>query len=250
MLLDELPEFGHTNLEALRQLIEDEVVTKCSTQGTVLYPVNFMLVGAMNPCPCGYFGDPLKECSSSPTQVSRYRKRISGPMMERSDIFVEVPRVDYEKRPAPSNGESSADVWRRVQAARDIQQHSFSDTAILNDAEMGPNEVDQLCEVEDSVQSLIQAIVQQMQLSDRDGVEFIVTHAYIQIHPIACPRNLCYAITHVLCLFKTAILDGTRNNIWVNLQMTLLTPTFLIEEVAIKIPISLPPRRPQRTAQG
>ena len=91
-------------------------------------------------------------------------------MMDRIDIFVEVPRVDYEKLPAPSNGESSADVWRRVQAARDIQQHSFSDTAILNDAEMGPNEVDQLCEVEDSVQSLIQAIVQQMQLSDRDGV--------------------------------------------------------------------------------
>ena len=91
-------------------------------------------------------------------------------MMERIDIFVEVPRVDYEKRPAPSNGESSADVRRRAQASRDIQQHSFGDTAILNNAEMGPNEVDQLCEVEGSVQSLIQAAVQQMQLSDRDGV--------------------------------------------------------------------------------
>ena len=93
--------------------------------------------------------------------MSRYSKRISGPLLDRIDIFVEeVPRVDYEKLSAPSNGESSADVRRRAQAARDIQQHRFSDTTILNNAEMGPNEVYQLCEAEDSAQSLIQTAMQ------------------------------------------------------------------------------------------
>jgi magnesium chelatase family protein len=167
LFLDELPEFGHTILEALRQPIEDKVVTISRAQATVSYATNFMLVGAMSPCPCGYFGDPLKECSCSPAQVSRYSKRISGPMLDRIDIFVEVPRVDYEKLSAPFNGESSVDVRRRAQAARDIQQHRFSDTAILNNAEMGPNEVYQFCEVEDSAQSLIQTAMQQMQLSAR-----------------------------------------------------------------------------------
>lgn len=150
LFLDELPEFGHTILEALRQPIEDKVVTISRAQATVSYATNFMLVGAMSPCPRGYFGDPLKECSCSPAQVSRYSKRISGPMLDRIDIFVEVPRVDYEKLSAPFNGESSVDVRRRAQAARDIQQHRFSDTAILNNAEMNPNEVYQLCEAEDS----------------------------------------------------------------------------------------------------
>lgn len=102
LFLDELPEFGHTILEALRQPIEDKVVTISRAQATVSYATNFMLVGAMSPCPRGYFGDPLKECSCSPAQVSRYSKRISGPMLDRIDIFVEVPRVDYEKLSAPS----------------------------------------------------------------------------------------------------------------------------------------------------
>ena len=121
----------------------------------------------MNPCPCGFYGDPVKECTCSPTQVSRYSKRISGPMLDRIDIFVEVPRVDYEKLSAPSNAESSADVRHRAQAARDIQLYRFRDTKILNNAEMGPNEVYKFCEVEDSAQSLIQTAMQQMQLSAR-----------------------------------------------------------------------------------
>ncbi|MCH8310308.1 MAG: ATP-binding protein [Chloroflexi bacterium] len=127
LFLDELPEFGHTILETLRQPIEDKVVTTSRAQGTVSYPANFMLIGAMNPCPCGFYGDPLKECTCSPTQVSRYSKRISGPMLDRIDIFVEVPRVDYEKLSAPSNAESSAEVRRRAQAARDIQLYRFRD---------------------------------------------------------------------------------------------------------------------------
>ena len=167
LFLDELPEFGHTILETLRQPIEDKVVTISRAQGTVSYPANFMLLGSKNPCPCGFLGDPIKECTCSPTQVSRYSKRISGPMLDRIDIFVEVPRVDFEKLTAPSHAESSVDVRKRTQSASNIQQHRFRDTVILNNAEMGPNEVYQFCEVEDSAQSLIQTAMQQMQLSAR-----------------------------------------------------------------------------------
>ena len=109
----------------------------------------------------------MKECTCSPTQVSRYSKRISGPMLDRIDIFVEVPRVDYEKLSAPSNAETSDEVRTRVRAARDVQQYRFRDTDILNNAEMGPNQVYKFCEVEDSAQSLLQTAMQQMQLSAR-----------------------------------------------------------------------------------
>lgn len=167
LFLDELPEFGHTSLEALRQPIEDKVVTISRAQGTVSYPANFMLVGAMNPCPCGFYGDPVRECACSATQVGRYSKRISGPMLDRIDLFVEVPRVEYEKLSASSDAEASADVRRRTQAARDRQHQRFKGAEILNNAEMGPNEVYKFCEVEDSAQSLIQTAMQQMQLSAR-----------------------------------------------------------------------------------
>jgi magnesium chelatase family protein len=101
LFLDELPEFGHAALEVLRQPIEDKVVTISRANGAVTFPANFMLVAAMNPCPCGYYGDSQKPCSCSPSIVSRYQRRISGPMLDRIDIFVEVPRVDYDKLVAP-----------------------------------------------------------------------------------------------------------------------------------------------------
>ena len=107
LFLDELLEFGHSILEVLRQPLEDKVVTISRAQGSVTFPANFMLVAAMNPCPCGYYSDPVKECTCSPSLVSRYRKRISGPLLDRIDIFVEVPRVEYEKLTEEGTGESS-----------------------------------------------------------------------------------------------------------------------------------------------
>ncbi|UCC90748.1 MAG: YifB family Mg chelatase-like AAA ATPase, partial [Dehalococcoidia bacterium] len=97
LFLDELPEFGHSLLEVLRQPLEDKVITISRAQGSVTFPANFMLVGAMNPCPCGFYGDPFRQCTCSPSLVSRYQKRISGPFIDRVDIFVEVPHIDYEK---------------------------------------------------------------------------------------------------------------------------------------------------------
>ena len=97
LFLDELPEFGHSLLEVLRQPLEDKVVTISRAQGRVTFPANFMLVGAMNPCPCGYYGDPFRQCTCPPSLVSRYQRRISGPFIDRVDIFVEVPHIDYEK---------------------------------------------------------------------------------------------------------------------------------------------------------
>ena len=107
LFLDELPEFGHTVLEVLRQPLEDKVVTISRAQGSVTFPANFMLVAAMNPCPCGFSSDPLKECTCSPSTISRYKKRISGPLLDRVDLFVEVPRVEYEKLAAPQSAEKS-----------------------------------------------------------------------------------------------------------------------------------------------
>ncbi len=97
LFLDEFPEFGQATLELLRQPLEDGVVTISRAQGSVTFPARFTLVAAMNPCPCGFYGDPQKECSCSSTMVSRYQKRISGPMLDRIDIHIDVPRVAYDK---------------------------------------------------------------------------------------------------------------------------------------------------------
>jgi magnesium chelatase family protein len=114
LFLDELPEFGHTVLEVLRQPVEDKVVTISRAQGSVTFPANFMLVAAMNPCACGFASDPVKECTCTPSAISRYKRRISGPLLDRIDMFVEVPRVEYEKLVEPSKAESSKDVRGRI----------------------------------------------------------------------------------------------------------------------------------------
>ena len=167
LFLDELPEFGHSLLELLRQPLEDKAITISRAQGSLTFPANFMLVGSMNPCPCGYYGDPLKECTCSPSLVSRYQKRISGPFMDRVDIFVEVPRVDYEKLTDERLGEGSAEVQARVAATRAQQQERFRGTRLTCNAEMTPNEVREFCQVEESAQSLLKAAMHQLNLSAR-----------------------------------------------------------------------------------
>jgi len=167
LFLDELPEFGHSLLELLRQPLEDKAITISRAQGSLTFPANFMLVGAMNPCPCGYYGDPVKECTCSPGLVSRYQKRISGPFMDRVDIFIEVPRVDYEKLADERLGEGSATVQARVADTRVRQQERFRGTRFICNAEMTPNEVREFCQVEDSAQSLLKAAMNQLNLSAR-----------------------------------------------------------------------------------
>ena len=167
LFLDELPEFGHNALESLRQPLEDHVVTISRAQWNVTFPCNFMLVCAMNPCPCGFYGDPKKECRCSPSVVSKYQRRISGPLMDRMDIFVEVPAVEYEELMDESHGEGSASVQKRVEAARQVQDRRFQETSMTANSEMGPAEVWEFCQVGKDAQSLLQAAMTRLNLSAR-----------------------------------------------------------------------------------
>jgi len=167
LFLDELPEFGHSLLEVLRQPLEDKVVTISRAQGSVTFPANFMLVGAMNPCPCGYYGDPFRQCTCSPGLVSRYQRRISGPFIDRVDIFVEVPHIDYEKLADNKLGETSDKVQERIKTARSLQRQRFSGTKLACNAEMTPVEVRDFCRAEKSAQSLLRTAMKQLYLSAR-----------------------------------------------------------------------------------
>jgi magnesium chelatase family protein len=184
LFLDELPEFGIRLLEMLRQPLEDRTISISRSAGSLTYPANFTLIGALNPCPCGYHGDPEKECSCSPAMVSRYQKRISGPLLDRIDIHVEVPRVDYDKLSGDRLGEPSQVVRQRVEAARQRQHERFVDICdrpqeapagqavpmggpIGCNADMGPAEVRQFCQVDETGNNLLKAAMQQLQLSAR-----------------------------------------------------------------------------------
>ena len=142
-------------------------MTISRAQGTTTYPANFMLVAAMNPCPCGYHGDTEHACDCSPMAVSRYQRRISGPLLDRFDIFVDVPRVEYEKLITPPSSENSDIVRERISRAIAIQRKRFAETRLASNSDMGPVEVWNHCAVEDSAQSLMQMAMKQLTLSAR-----------------------------------------------------------------------------------
>ncbi len=167
LFLDEFPEFNRTALESLRQPLEDKIVTISRAQGSITFPANFMLVAAMNPCPCGYYGDPVKECKCTSSEISRYQKRISGPLLDRIDIFIEVPRVDYEKLTEDTRGESSDKVQARVQAARQIQQKRLKNSKIVSNNEMTPIEVKEFCQVDSTAQNLLRTAMKQLHFTAR-----------------------------------------------------------------------------------
>ncbi|MBM3166363.1 MAG: YifB family Mg chelatase-like AAA ATPase [Chloroflexi bacterium] len=167
LFLDEFPEFNRTSLEALRQPLEDRMVTISRAQGSVTFPANFALVAAMNPCPCGYYGDPFKECKCSSAEISRYQKKISGPLLDRIDIFIDVPRVDYEKLTDETVGESSEKVRARIEAARQIQLKRFEGTRLTCNADMTPVEVKQFCRLEPTAQNLLRTAMKQLHLTAR-----------------------------------------------------------------------------------
>jgi len=167
LFLDELPEFGMRVLEVLRQPIEDKVVTISRAQGTLTFPANFMMIGAMNPCPCGYYGDPVKQCTCSNTIVTKYQKRISGPLLDRIDIHIEVPRVDYEKLSDQRLGEPSERIRQRVEAARQLQRERFQQDELACNADMRPAEVRKFCSLDESGRSLMKSAMNQLQLTAR-----------------------------------------------------------------------------------
>ena len=167
LFLDELPEFNHTALESLRQPLEDKVVTISRVSGSVTYPASFMLVAAMNPCPCGYHTHPKKECTCSPSTVARYQKRISGPLLDRVDVFVEVPPVEYEKLVEDEPAEDSSRPRLRVEEAREVQRKRFEECGFFCNSEMGPAEVWKYCQLDDGAKGLLQTATQRLNLSAR-----------------------------------------------------------------------------------
>lgn len=167
LFLDELPEFGVRTLEGLRQPLEDGTVSIARSTGTLTFPARFILIAAMNPCPCGYFGDPVQPCTCSIQAVSRYQRRISGPLLDRIDIHVEVPRVDYEKLIDEQPGEPSAAIRARVERAREVQRARFFGTPLNCNADMGPGELRQFCPLDEAGRSLVRAAMQQLGMSAR-----------------------------------------------------------------------------------
>ena len=166
LFLDELPEYAPQALEVLRQPLEDGEVTVSRVAGTVTFPSRFMLVCAMNPCKCGWYGHPSGRCKCSEAEVHRYHARISGPLLDRIDLIVEVPALDYEELKRRSPAESSAAIRERVNAAREKQRQRFSDRVLCN-ARMQGRELRTFCAPDEEGDALLRAAFDTMQLSAR-----------------------------------------------------------------------------------
>lgn len=168
LFLDEINELPGKVLEVLRQPIEDKIVTISRAKGSLTFPANFMLVAAHNPCPCGYFGDSVRTCTCTPAQIKRYQSKLSGPLLDRIDIHVIVPRVAYDKLMNARKGESSVSVRQRVENARQRQTQRFTDYPhIFANADMGVGEIQQFCVLQPDAKQLLELSVRKMQLSAR-----------------------------------------------------------------------------------
>ncbi|MCL2054082.1 MAG: YifB family Mg chelatase-like AAA ATPase [Oscillospiraceae bacterium] len=170
LFLDELAEFDRPTLELLRQPLEDKKVTIARAAGTVTYPCAFMLVGAMNPCPCGYYGHPVRKCTCSKNQVMNYLSKISGPMLDRFDLHVEVAPVEFEEL-SPGEGskkeESSSAIRERVQAAREIQSLRYKGTGITCNAGITPAMLSEVCPLTEAAKHILKSAFDRMGLSAR-----------------------------------------------------------------------------------
>jgi magnesium chelatase family protein len=167
LFLDELSEFKKNVLEVLRQPVEDMKVTISRATTSITYPSSFMLVAAMNPCPCGYYGDPKHECNCTHQQIVRYRSKISGPLLDRIDIHVEVPAVPYRDLMGKVPAEPSEYIRKRVSASRKIQSRRFAKTPIYCNAQMGSRHIKKYCNIDDASEKLLEAAVDKLGLSAR-----------------------------------------------------------------------------------
>ncbi len=167
LFLDELPEFRKNVLEVLRQPMEDGFVTISRANSTVTYPASFMLVAAMNPCPCGFLGDPKRECTCSFLQIQRYRSKISGPLMDRIDIHLEVPSVPYKDLSGVTGGETSEHILERVMKARDIQNRRFRRSKVHTNAGMNSRQIKKHCETDAESEKLLETAMDRFGLSAR-----------------------------------------------------------------------------------
>ncbi len=167
LFLDELPEFNKNVLEVLRQPLEDGCVTISRIQSSLTFPAQFMLAAAMNPCPCGYYTDPGRECTCTPPRIQKYLGRISGPLLDRIDIHIEVPALKWKQLSAVDSGEPSAAIRERVCLAREIQMERFRDDGLFSNAQMGPREMRKYCALDEPSQALLKAAMEKFGLSAR-----------------------------------------------------------------------------------
>jgi magnesium chelatase family protein len=167
LFLDELPEFERNVLEVLRQPLEDGRVTISRAAMSLTFPSRFMLAAAMNPCPCGFWNDPTRECKCTPMQIQRYVSKISGPLLDRIDIHIDVPAVKFKELSSDIQGESSDDIRKRVVQARRIQLERFVGEKIFSNAQMSPRLIRKYCVIDAASKALLENAITRLGLSAR-----------------------------------------------------------------------------------
>lgn len=167
LFLDELPEFNKNTLEVLRGPLEDRVVTISRVNAVLTYPCNFMFVASMNPCPCGFYGSLDKECTCSPQAISKYMGKISGPLLDRIDIQIEVTPVKYQKLDSSEKIESSIEIKKRVDLARKIQQKRYEKDAIYTNSQLSPKLIEQYCKLNNESKKILELAFHRLGLSAR-----------------------------------------------------------------------------------
>jgi len=167
LFLDELPEFNKNTLELMRQPLEDRIVTISRVNATLTYPCNFMFISSMNPCPCGYFGSKEKECTCTPGQMSRYMSKISGPLLDRIDIHIEVNPVKYKNLQSDEKEESSDKIKTRINNARKIQYERYKEFGIFSNSELTPSLIETYCKLNDDGKEILKKAFDKLGLSAR-----------------------------------------------------------------------------------
>jgi magnesium chelatase family protein len=199
LFLDEMPEYTRSVLESLRQPLEDGEITVSRAAATVKYPANFMLCGSMNPCPCGNYGSPDKVCTCSPAQVAKYKSKISGPLLDRIDIQVEVDSVKYSELTEQTLGESSETVRKRVNRTRRIQKERFKNDGILTNSDMGERQLLKYCKLDKECEELLKSAYESLNLSPRARGRIIKvarTIADMELYDNIRPEHILEAISY------------------------------------------------------
>ncbi len=167
LFMDELPEFRRDALEAMRQPLEDGEITITRAGGTATYPCSVMMVASMNPCPCGYYGDKTRECTCSQTQIAKYMSKISGPLLDRIDLHIEVAAVQYDDLETKEKGESSAEIKARVDAARKVQIERYKNSGIFSNSQLTPELMAEFCDLDEEASLILRGAFESLGLSAR-----------------------------------------------------------------------------------
>ena len=199
LFLDEMPEYARSTLEALRQPLEDGYITVSRMAGVVKYPANFILCGSMNPCPCGNLGSETKPCVCSPSQIAKYKAKISGPLLDRIDIQVHVDEVKYAELSGNEQAETSAEIKKRVNRTRRIQQRRFEDDNIKTNADMGEKQIAKYCKLSENCENILKTAYERLHLSPRARSRIIKvarTIADMAETVEICPEHILEAISY------------------------------------------------------